>query len=688
VSGYHFSHGVRFLWNDQEYTVREDKGNDVVVENLSYQRIETVRLDALVSSWDDGTLRFRQDESKKAVAIKHDLDLYTSEDKQVIEYRFKLIEPFINGKTPGYSVVTFLEGVPEPKPSKATFYRWLASYNKHGDKRYLSPQYDRRGPQHRRPDPTVLEHLVRLLDQKFYGGEEVPVVVIYRSLKHWVKNENDIRIEQDKLKMMSKDTVYRIVHEVEDKYRKDVARHGKVQAELNKNGASARVLAVRPLERVEIDWTPLDIFVVDTGTFKRERFYLLLAVDKCSTYPLGFHISFKEPNALDVKQCLLHAMLPKTQLRDLYPEVVNEWSAWGRPEEIVVDNAKVNESKDLEDVIRMCGIDIQYCQVKAGHQKGTVEKMLGDLNRILHQIAGTTLSNPQERSQYSSEEKACVTIVGLYRIIHKILVDILGHTIHHDFGMTRHAMWEKGLEAAKVHRTLPYAKQELKLLFGTGLEYRKITNKGVEILGQTYQSDALMELRLKMNRKKDTNRVRIRFDKDDMRAVYVHDSYTDQFIEVYATANSLEQKGIDDGYPVHYQQLADYCVNVHQNIATFDDTRIAEHYEDLDKIVQESKASLRDLRRSAAKSGPSPSNVSLTDLQKSHIDLGGPIPDLATLDNIRDAAEEESLPKSKKRVTLTRQKRMETISLSPIVERESKKNNVDDTAWGAFYIQP
>lgn len=689
--GYNFSHGVRFSWNEQEYIVREDRGRDIVVQNLSYNEIRTLVLADLLSAWDDGALKFLKSSAKATKIVKPDLGLYTVEEKKAIEHRFNIIEPFINGKKPGYSVQNYLDSLSEPKPSKATFYRWLAEYNKFNDKRYIAPQTERRGPHHRRPDPLVFEQLVRLLDQKFYGGEEVPVISIFRSLKNWVKKENEIRDTKDKLVMISKDTLYRLVRELQDTYRKDVARHGRVQAELNKTGSSAHVIANRPLERVEVDWTPLDIFVVDTGTFKRERFFLLLAVDKCTTYPLGFHITFTEPNALDIKQCLLHAMLPKTRLKEMYPVVSNDWSAWGKPEEIVVDNAKVNESKDLEDVLRICGIDVQYCQVKAGNQKGTVEKLLGDINRVLHQFAGTTLSNPQERSQYNSEEKACITIIGLYKIIHKILVDIIGDSIHHDYGKTRHEMWEQGLELAKVHRTLPYSKQELKVLFGTGLEFRKITNKGVEILGQTYQSDTLMELRLKISRSKDINRVRIRFDKDDMRVVYVYDNYARQFIEVPATANSMDQKGIDDRYPVHYQQLADYSRNVHQNIANFDDTTIAEHFDDLDKIVMEDKAILRNIKRvkeSSDNSKNTISNVSLNMLQKNHIDFGKTsIPDINTLDFIRDAAVEKPRIKHDKKSP----RNVEETRIDSMIDyelEETKCIKKDDEDWGVFLIDP
>ncbi|MEL4419744.1 integrase, partial [Shewanella algae] len=72
------------------------------------------------------------------------------------------------------------------------------------------------------------------------------------------------------------------------------------------------VQTTRILERVEIDHTPLDLFLVDDRTgLPCGRPTLTMCLDHFSKMPLGYHLSFSAPSLGAVIGALRHAVLPK-----------------------------------------------------------------------------------------------------------------------------------------------------------------------------------------------------------------------------------------------------------------------------------------------------------------------------------------------------------------------------------------
>jgi len=70
--------------------------------------------------------------------------------------------------------------------------------------------------------------------------------------------------------------------------------------------------ATRPLERVELDHTPLDLIVVDEeDRLPIGRPTVTLALDVYSGFPVGIHVGFEAAGYGAAMRCLLHAILPK-----------------------------------------------------------------------------------------------------------------------------------------------------------------------------------------------------------------------------------------------------------------------------------------------------------------------------------------------------------------------------------------
>src|SRR5205085_8421023 len=98
---------------------------------------------------------------------------------------------------------------------------------------------------------------------------------------------------------------------------------------------SSAPLPTRILERVEIDHTVLDLFLVDEeDRLPIGRPTLTFALDVYSRYPVGCYVGFENPSYRAVQNCLFHAILPKQDTRELYG-TKNEWLAYGLPEMLV-----------------------------------------------------------------------------------------------------------------------------------------------------------------------------------------------------------------------------------------------------------------------------------------------------------------------------------------------------------------
>ncbi|MBW7474323.1 Mu transposase C-terminal domain-containing protein [Paenibacillus oenotherae] len=604
MQGFSFVPGIYFRWSEKEFVVRKViENNDVEVTNLSYDTVEVFSLNELLEAWSDETLVVKRDfKAEEAKITQHDVELLSDEEKQIIELRYKVLEPILSGKVKSREYSEYIDSLPEEQRnlvnSTSTLYRWKRRWEETQDKRSLLPRNDLKGVKTFKVSTDVQDIIERLLVKYDKQGLDVSNRRIHIEMEKEVKEINSTRTDDHQIEPCGRATTNRIIQHLRKTYLKDKARYGVVQANLNKNGSTTEVYVERPLQRVEIDWTPLDLFVVDTYSGKTERFYLIHAVDKATGYGLGYELWLGEPNTKAIKQCMLHAMFPKTHIRSLYPRLQHDWAAYGKPEVIVVDNAKVHDAEDLVEFFSLIGIEVQFCPVKAGHQKGTIERRFRTLNeKVFHSIPGTTFSDPKMRALYDSTGKACLTLKALHEIVHITIVDLVANDYSIALGGTPAFLWEQGLKDWHVHRTLPMQKKDLIMLLSTGIDYRTITNKGIELEGQHFQSSSLMKLFDYMNRKKKDRRVRVRFNPSDMRTIYILDETTNQYIEAYPVKNSLRKKSIDETHPVHIAQLKYYNLRKNKEYNDFDTTHLAHAYEQIEDIIHNSRRELAQLEK-------------------------------------------------------------------------------------------
>lgn len=610
-----FEFGTRFRIEDVEYEVRKVRDDGFEVMNLSYKEIELLDEHTVLSVYENGRLFFKEDEGedrKQNVqdskdGLEHDLSQYTDEQKEEMNRRYKVIEPFINGEIKGREVKTYLENYPidqrpasMPTLSLASFYRLVERWNKYEDKRRLLPKD--RGPKVRRIDGELAKRISKIVHRADSKAEKRTDRQLYVEFTGQIRKDNELRDANNKLPFVSESTFRRIRKEIKDHYPRNKILYGTAKADLIQKGVSSETVTTRPLEIVEIDWTPTNYLIRDFDLDETMRPTLLRAVDKHTGYPLGFHIILKkEPNAQDLKQLLLHCIMPKTYLKKDYPMVHFDWTAYGKPENIRLDNAKINDSRDFEEVCSFLNIGLQFCEVQSGFEKGTVEGDFHNLDmKIFHANEGTLLPE-EERDQYDPREKACISLRGLYKIIHIAEVELKANNYNRGRrGVPAH-LWEQGLKECKVQRKLPYKRQYLELLLATQGVPRKITPKGIELLGNFFFSDELNQLRLRLEREKGDTTVLVRYGDADLRTIFVRDQKEKRYIEAYPRPGSLENKKIDRTFPVHAELLAYKCNKNNSDYYHYDKQVEENAYASIREVIDSEKKDYRAAKRRRAR---------------------------------------------------------------------------------------
>ncbi|UYY80614.1 DDE-type integrase/transposase/recombinase [Arthrobacter sp. YA7-1] len=200
------------------------------------------------------------------------------------------------------------------------------------------------------------------------------------------------------------------------------------------------------LEQVQIDHTVIDVIVVDE--LERQpigRPYLTAAIDVYSRCIIGMVVTLEAPSAVSVGLCLAHAGTDKRPwLESLGVEA--QWPMSGKPRQLYLDNASEFKSEALRRGCEQHGIELAYRPQGRPHYGGIVERVIGTAMAQVHELPGTTFSNPVERGRYDSDRMAMLTLRELEKWLTLAVAGYHG-TIHSTLGQTPAGRWTDGVAA-------------------------------------------------------------------------------------------------------------------------------------------------------------------------------------------------------------------------------------------------
>ncbi len=270
------------------------------------------------------------------------------------------------------------------------------------------------------------------------------------------------------------------------------------------------------LEQVQIDHTVVDLVVVD----ERHRLpigqpYVTVGIDVFSRCIVGLVITLEAPSALSAGLCLAHMVTDKQAwLERLGTEAA--WPMAGKPGELYLDNAAEFKSEALRRGCEEHGIKLRYRPPGRPHYGGIVERVVGTLMEMVHELPGTTFSNPAQRGSYDSDAKAVLTLAELQRWLALAVASYHGQ-VHGTTRQTPQARWAAATTGAAP---MTVTDETAFLVDFLPVIRRSLTRTGFVIDHVHYFSDALKPWIARRDR---LDRFVIRRDPRDISRIWVLD---------------------------------------------------------------------------------------------------------------------------------------------------------------------
>ena len=266
-------------------------------------------------------------------------------------------------------------------PSGSTVMGWARDYQTSGH----NPMSLRSGNACRvrqRQTSSVMDKLVSRLIQKVYLTKDRHTLqhtldCIQREAKELVRQK---QLEEAKA-TISLATLSRRVQEI-DLFRRIAAREGVARARMTCRTVMDGAGASYPLQRVEVDHTPLNwVVVCDRTGLPLGRPLLTVMIDAFSGYVLGIYLSFYGPGLSSVSGVIRNAVMPKADfVRGV--KLQNRWLAEGIADELVLDNGMEFHAAAFKLMSWELGSDMMFCRVRTPWLKPHVERFFATLNHL------------------------------------------------------------------------------------------------------------------------------------------------------------------------------------------------------------------------------------------------------------------------------------------------------------------
>jgi putative transposase len=553
MSKQRFSTGAKLRWQGATYQItRLLPGGQILLEDILTGAALTIELATLVHALFAAELCFVTDNNQpeptadqapnQTAVASRSLSDYPEPLVAIARYRLEVIRPLlVMPQRSRAEVLARAQEIKDARPvdaahtllsavSVAAIYRWLSDYLGSGnDLRSLIPAvHERGGKDDSRLRTETQTITANVIQDKHKAQGKFTIDDVRHELAVRLDEENRVRPPHDQLAPPSRATLARRIAASNTSQEQRKSGNSRTAT-----GADIQYVQTPypdwPLERVEIDHTRTDLIVIDDrDNLPLGRLTLTYCLDTATRYPLGYYLGFEPPSYLPVMECLCHAIRPKGDVRQQYG-TEHEWSAYGIPATLVVDNGKEFVGHDLEDACLLLGTVLQYTPVRTPQFKAGVERMFGSLNTMLfHTLPGTTFSNPGERGSYDSSEQACVYLSAVDKMLHLFLVDIYAERFHDGLGGIPARRWETKTQHGFAP-ALPPSAEELAILLGRTTT-RVIQRYGIEFISLRFNCDDLLPLRTRLK----GHAAKIKYHPADLSCLYVYDPFEQQYIRVPA----------------------------------------------------------------------------------------------------------------------------------------------------------
>lgn len=473
--------------------------------------------------------------------LEKDFNSLTESEKENVKRRLSYVQEYLNSgstKRTEFGLMPLIDKISneikdEKPPHWTTLNRWIRDFlESHKDHRSLSRNIHKRGNRKPYYPSEVSEIMTEAIEKRYLTQQRLRPMDAWNYAVKKIYNLNEMRDKSEHLPTPSKNMMYRAINQLEP-YICTARRYGQNEADKKYMCVQEGPKSTRPLQRVEIDHTILDLIIVDEQTgIPIGRPTLTVAIDHYSRMPVGLYIGYEPPGWTAVMHCLRQMILPKEEFTNSFSSLKNSWDCYGIPETLVVDNGREFHSEALETACATLGTEIQYSPRAKPWYKGSIERFFGTANSsFFHKIGGTTFSNIADKGNYKSESEAVLAMREISEFFTKWIVDVYARDFHRGIKDLPGDRWKNGVINFPVR--LPSNLSDISITISAVMQ-RTIQRDGIEIQYLKYQSEELSGLRRRIPGKQKNPKVEIKLDPSDLSKIHVLDPESGEYIQVSA----------------------------------------------------------------------------------------------------------------------------------------------------------
>lgn len=399
-------------------------------------------------------------------------------------------------------------------PSASAVMRWIRAYEK-AEMNPVALVSQGKVQVRQRRLPKVVEKLIaQTLETNYLTRDRHSLRHAHDCLRRELKvavcngqlQEADAKVSFATLSRRAKDV---------DAYRRIAARDGDARARMVCRTSMEGAGSAYPLQRVEVDHTPLNYVVVCVRTgLPLGRPLLTVAIDAYSSYILGFYLSFYGAGVSSVSGVLRSSVLPKDELTTELG-LARPWLSYGLADEWVLDNGLEFHSHAFKRMSWELGIDMTYCRVRTPWLKPHVERFFAELNfltlargRVHRQVANAIRIDPYKDAVVSFDD----LVKGLTMFVaeaHPLTINARKLARPLD-------LFQEGLERCPP-AVYPGSMENLRLVSGLS-KHLTVSQGGVELRGIRYGSEELLPWRSELG---GNFKTLCKWDPDDIGHLYI-----------------------------------------------------------------------------------------------------------------------------------------------------------------------
>lgn len=529
MSTFQFIPKSEFILNGNRFEILSIIDELFQIQDLTTGRIKEIRRHDALTNFADGNLipvvpEFiagkRMGPSYKVEAMLNDL---SDQEQRKLRTRVSFVKTAMSQdvQLTHHAIGTFLDTYWDTQemgkmPSTSTAYRWLKAYQKsNSNPLSLLPKTHQCGNRNPRLNEMVLDICKTVIQELYLTKKKISMKSTYLEIMASIARENRLLVPSQRLTHPSYKKVISMIKSL-NRYEVMKAREGKHAADIAFRSVTGGLQNDHLNAIWQIDHTPMDVFAIDDDFgVLLQRPTLTTVTEMTSKSIMAAHLSFETCSTTRVAQALKQAIMPKTNLNQLTPDLNLDWYCYGLPELIIYDQGKEFTGMGTEALLHSLGIDGIQAEMRKGNLKGGVERVAGLLNKMVTEdLLGKTFSCIGEKPfGYNPKKYACAQLSIIREKLYRC-IDLYHSKKHDTLNMSPKAKW-KELEKVQQIR-LPSNPDLIDAQIGQ-MTRRVISHTGIEFMNMYYNSKPLNDYFKKHGR----HEVNIRYNPEDLGQIIV-----------------------------------------------------------------------------------------------------------------------------------------------------------------------